>query len=121
MLEIFDPQHTIRAHRDHFEEGTSDVVWMRALSEWPEKPVVVSGDNRILKNSVERQALKDAQIMMVFLAKGWTNLRWEEFAWRFVKGWPGIVQATSVVRKPSGFEVKVSSLKVELRGALANL
>jgi hypothetical protein len=82
MLSYFEPRYQVRAHSDYFESGTSDIVWMRELASWnkEETTVAVCGDGRILKNKVEKQVLKECDFTFVLLARGWTNLCWNEFA-----------------------------------------
>lgn len=113
MLEAFDPEHEIRAHRDHFEPGAPDTRWLATIAEWEPKPVVVCGDGRILRNPTERRVLMSCGLTFVYLEKGWTSAKWDDFAWRFVKVWPNIVRNASKTREPSVFAVNFSSLKVQ--------
>ena len=80
MLEHFDSDNRIRALEDHFPNGTKDPVWLAELGTWSPKPVVICGDGCILKNQAEAAALRDAALMFVYLAPGWTNLHWSVFA-----------------------------------------
>lgn len=52
ILEIFDRDNEIRAHRDYFSPATPDVTWLAQISEWDPKPVVVCGDGRILRGDI---------------------------------------------------------------------
>lgn len=114
MIEIFDHHNSVRAHNDSFADGTPDVEWISQIATWDERPVIVCGDSRILRNKVESQVLRDSRLTAVFLAKGWTKLAWDEFAWKIVRAWPSIVRAVTNTRHPAVFELKVGSLKVEL-------
>ncbi len=113
MLEIFDQANEIRAHADFFEQGTPDTEWIASIGKWSEKPVIIAGDGRILRNPAEQQILKSCNVMFVFLASGWTNLGWDDWAWKLIKVWPDIVRNTSKVLHPTVFKVGVSNLKVQ--------
>jgi hypothetical protein len=113
LLEAFDRENQIRALLDHFDRGTPDVVWIQKVAEWSPKPIIVCGDARILRNKVERNVLREAQLTFVCLSSGWTNLPWDVFAWKIIKVWPTIVQTAGSVIRPTVFEVSPQTLKVE--------
>ena len=121
LLEAFDPSHEIRAHKDRFVPGTPDVEWIREVADDEPKPIFVAGDGRILRNKVERRVLRECDLNFVVLAKGWTNLPWNDFAWKIVKAWPKIVDDVGKARRPSVLEVSCSTLKVKLIGRTASL
>ena len=121
ILEIFDRENEVRAHKDHFEPSTPDIDWLVQVSGWDTKPVVVCGDGRILSRQSERLVLRDCALVFVFLAKGWTNESWHNFAWKIVKVWPDIVRNVSHTRQPAIFEVNCGSLKVERRGLISDI
>jgi hypothetical protein len=115
LLEAFDRENEIRPLIDHFNSGTDDIAWIPAIAQWKPKPIVVCGDGRILRNKVERSVLKTAELTFVCLASGWTNLEWNQFAWKIVKAWPGIVQNASLAIRPTVFEISPQTLKIEKR------
>jgi len=115
LLEAFDREHQIIPLLDRFEAGTPDTDWLPSIARWSPKPVIICGDARILKNQVERAALKEAKLMFVLLASGWTQTPWHTYAWKIIKVWPRIVEVTSKTLRPTVFEVSVSTLKVEKR------
>lgn len=121
LLDVFDQENEIRALEDRFGQGKPDTDWLSALGEQSPKPVIISGDGRILKNKAELLALRQANLMFVYLAPGWTRLRWEDFAWKIIKAWPSIVQNVNTTMKPTIFEVRVKNLKVERRCLVAEL
>jgi len=123
MLDIFEQKHQVRACLDYFDQGTPDTVWMRDIASWDEnEPVVaVCGDGRILKNEVQKRVLKECKLMFVYLARGWTNLRWEVFAWKIIKAWPDIVKNVQQARHPMVFEVSAGGLKVQASGRISDL
>ena len=118
LLEAFDRHNQIRAFLDCFNAGTPDEEWIPAVSRWEPKPVVISGDFRILKNKVQRQVLSDAGLTFVCLTDGWLNMRWNEYAWKLIKAWPNVVESTAAVLRPTVFEVSGSTLKVGKRYSL---
>lgn len=113
MLEEFDTSHEYRILVDHFDSGTPDIVWMREIANWETKPIVISGDGRILRNAVERQVLRECNLMFVHFAQHWTNLPWEVQAWKGIKVWPQVVKNVEKIRKPTVFEVNVHTSKVK--------
>lgn len=113
LLEAFDRTHQIRPLLDYVEKGTADAEWMAKLAAWTSKPVVISGDSRILKNRVEWQALKEAKLMWVYLRGA--NIPWETFAWKIIRVWPDIRDSAVRALRPAVFEVSMTTLKVEKR------
>ena len=121
LLEVFDQENEIRHLTDHFSKGTPDTTWLNSVARWDPKPTVIGGDGRIIRNRVERAALRTADLSFIYLASGWTNLEWAVFAWKIVKVWPDIVRNVETARRPTVFEVKPGSLKVERIGETAKL
>lgn len=120
MVSIYAREHTVVHHDEdgRFTPTTRDVEWITALSADVPPWVVLSGDGRILKNRAERAALEEAKLTFFCMAKVWTHMSIHEYAWRFIKIWPEIVEA-SKVSSPRVFEVaasKVDLLKTYGRG-----
>ena len=76
-----------------FLHNTPDVEWIKVLA-GNGKPrwIIISGDGRILKNSVERAALREAALPFCCLASQWMNMPFHDQAWRFIKAWASIVK-----------------------------
>ncbi len=98
MLACFEEEDLHLRHHDEdgrFGQATTDVEWISA-PRWrdgePALRIVVSGDSRILKNRQERQALDDAGLTFFCLSKNWPPMPIHEYAWRFIKVWPEIVE-----------------------------
>jgi len=121
MLDAFDHENEVLSIIDELGPGLSDEEWMRRLAELRPPPTIVSGDGRILRNRSERRVLKECGLMFVALSRGWTNLRWEEMAWKLVKAWPSIAQEVNRARRSTVFEVKVGGLKIQRLCALDEL
>jgi len=119
LLEVFERKHEVRPHKAYFLPGISDTEWISQVASWEPKPAILGGDGRILTRPAELEALKQARLTFVFLAKGWTNLAWETFAWKLLKVWPDVVQNVERVRLPSLFQVTINE-KVEHQGTLAS-
>lgn len=107
-------RRTIAYHDDHFPRDTPDPDWIRAIGKWPEKPAVISGDNRILSRPDEARALKEENLVFFCLDGGWSQCGFWEVAWRFLKLWPGIVDEAKKCRQPEIFKVGFGkSMKIE--------
>jgi hypothetical protein len=106
----------IRHHDEdeRFSPLTKDVEWITTLAADGDPTwFVVSGDGRILKNKVEKQALRETGLPFFCLVRPWPETPINEYAWKFVKVWPTILEAA---RHGDGQVYKVSggsSLKVE--------
>jgi len=120
LIEVFDRDHEVR-HLDTagFAHDTPDIEWMAMLAEEQPRPVIVSGDGRILRNAAEAQVLARSGLTFFHLAEGWINLPWDEQAWKIIKVWPSIVKDAQP-RKPSVFRVTING-KVELHGLTEEL
>jgi hypothetical protein len=99
--------HTVRYHDDdpRFKEDTKDPEWIRVIGEDGLNWIVISGDSKILKNPIERQALSTANLtFFVMGGKAWLNTSINEYVWRFFKVWPDI-KNNAKIAIPSIFEV----------------
>jgi len=115
LTALHDGCHQIQYHDDHFANDTSDTAWLKAVGSWKPKPIVISGDTRILKRRDEVHELVAQDLMFVCLAPGWTETPIDEYAWRFMKAWSGIVAAVSKCNESCVFTVNHgASLKTEL-------
>ncbi len=105
--------HSILHLRERFPPDTEDAVWITTLageSDW----IIISGDIRISKNEFERKAWLESGLTAFFLAKGWTNLKLWDQAWRLVRWWPDIVTQAAMIRSGAGFIVPLKSNKLEI-------
>lgn len=92
MLRPFDDRHRIQPFLEQFPRGTPDETWIPLVGARHPKPIIVSGDGRILTNNVQRQLLRESGCIYVHLLPGWTNTPWETYAWKIVKYWPEVIQ-----------------------------
>lgn len=114
-------EHVVKYHDDHFAPTTTDVDWLRAVGAWTPKPIVVSGDVRILKKPDELRELVNQNLTFVFLSGGWTNIPFGDCVWKFFKAWPAILRETSRCRQPTAFKVSHSNSAIEVYGITKGL
>jgi PIN like domain len=115
MVGAYETTHTILHHDEdsRFHKKTPDTEWIGVLGTDEPKWVVISGDGQILKNRVERAALSSANLTFFCMDKAWMNMKLHEYAWKFIKVWPEIVETASR-HKSKLFKVTGgSSLKIE--------
>ena len=99
---------------DKFNKRTPDTEWLRTIASWDEKPIVISGDTRILTRPDEAAELAKGNLMFFCLAPGWTNIPFEDYPWKFLKAWANIKLAIRENRRPTIFKVFCGkSFKVE--------
>jgi hypothetical protein len=94
-------KHTFR-HFDEdarFENNALDLEWIARLGEeGPPLWIVISGDARILRNKPERTLLEKMGLPFFCLDKPWPNTGLYEYAWKFMKVWPKILEAAEQKR-----------------------
>jgi len=117
MLGYFDKKHEMRHNSDYFK-GTADADWMPEVSQWG-KTAIVSMDGRILRNKVERHALRQSGLYFVYLKRAWSQMRWHDFAWRIIKIWPDIARSLEQAKVPMVFEV--TAMKIQPVGRVSSL
>jgi hypothetical protein len=115
LLAVFDSRNQFQLLLESVAQGTRDVEWIQKLAAWDPKPVVISGDSRILSNRVESRALKVSRLTWVALGKGWIEAPWETVAWKIIKAWPEIRQSVRAADRPTVFEVAFRTLKIVRR------
>jgi len=97
--------------QDFFDPAVDDVDWIpRAGTEgW----IVVTGDLGIHKKPAERLKLEGANIVTVFLHRGFTKQKiWDQLAF-VVRHWPEIERSISKVKRGSSVLVGVNG-KIEI-------
>jgi hypothetical protein len=94
MVNAFETEQTVRHHDEdtRFMPTTPDVERIATLGGDDPPWIVVSGDGRILKNKVERSALLATPLTFFCMAKPWLHTKIHEYAWKFMKVWPEIVE-----------------------------
>jgi hypothetical protein len=118
MVGAYETNHTVRHHDDdsRFHTRTEDTEWIAALAADDPTWVVISADSRILRNKVERAALREAGLKFFCMSKPWASMKFSEYAWKFIKVWPEIVDAAqhdkgTVYEVAGGKALKVERLE----------
>ena len=107
IVDLFDLESTVTYLDDQFDQNTEDVVWMSALRDGVESPIVICGDMKITRNPAELQVLKSTDLTFVFLKPGWTNIPWNQHVPKFLKAWTDIAEQTTRARIPTIFELSI--------------
>lgn len=92
---------------DRFRPDTEDRAWINVLAEesgW----VVISGDRRIHRNRLEREAWRRSRLIVFFLAPQWSKAKNIEIAWRLLRWWPRIRDQVAIVAAPAAFELPLA-------------
>ncbi|MBC8106226.1 MAG: hypothetical protein H7Z14_06515 [Anaerolineae bacterium] len=105
LLRAADSSQDIELFEERYEPGTPDDVWLPCLGKQRPRPFVVSMHDGMIRNAVERRALKQSGCSFVYFSQGWADIPWEEFRWRFLKAWPQIVDAAQASDRQAVFEV----------------
>lgn len=104
LRELSKPEnHEVIHLKDRFAADASDTDWIGKLSEeggW----IVVTHDN--LNKGLEREALRQAGLLVFFLDKSWTNHKFWEKAHNLVKWWPRIIEQAEGIEDGAAFQVK---------------
>lgn len=104
LRELSKPEnHEVFHLKDRFPADTPDTVWIGSLSEeggW----IVVTHDN--LNKGLEREALRQAGLLVFFLDKSWKDHKFWEKAHNLVKWWPRIIEQAGGIEDGAAFQVK---------------
>ena len=104
---------TVEHLKDKFPPNTSDIEWLSTLAkegEW----FVITQDNQIRKNSLEKKAWKESKIPIIFLQKSWVNQSLWDMAWRLIKYWPVLKEKITYNRKVESFHLSINGKIISL-------
>lgn len=94
--------HNVVCLRDKFPDDVKDVDWIKILSkekDW----IVITHDN--LNKGLEREALRQAGLVVFFLDKSWANhIYWQKSS-QLVKWWPIIIRQAELIQGGAAFKV----------------
>lgn len=115
MLDAYDRDSTIRHLDDdsRFSANTPDIEWIQTIAFDSPRPVLVTADQRMRRDPVERQALTHSGLTIVFLRAGFHNLTFHDQAVKLLTTWPKIIEAVSRATEATAFEVTPASRKVD--------
>jgi hypothetical protein len=104
LRELSKPEnHEVLHLKDRFDADTPDTDWIKSLSVeggW----IVVTHDN--LNKGLEREALRQAGLLVFFLDKSWADHKFWEKAHNLVKWWPRIIEQAGGIEDGAAFQVK---------------
>lgn len=116
MVSILESGRHDFTHHDEdarFTQKTPDTEWISAISCDSVRPIVVSGDAKILKRPDEVAELQKSKLTFFVIADHWASLGIYDMAWKFLKVWPDILKEAAV-REPTVYKVRCGkSQKVE--------
>ncbi len=77
MVDALEREHTARSYYDddRFTDTTPDIEWITGLAADDPPWIVISGDERILKNKTELSALREAKLTFFCLSKQWMYMK----------------------------------------------
>ena len=108
LLEVIarskNDSHRVRSLKSKFNQGISDQECLKALGvegDW----VFVTKDPKIQRIPQERKAWIDSKVTAFFLDGSWGNLKLHDFAWRFFRWWPKILDTAGRAPVGAGFIV----------------
>jgi hypothetical protein len=108
---LAEPDHSVVHLKDRFSANTADEVWLSQLG-GEEDWVIISGDQRILKNPHEIKAWKAAKHTTFFLKKAWMALGFWDQAQKMVKCFPELIRQAESAHRGSQFQIGVNG-KIE--------
>src|SRR5579871_2346562 len=95
MIEQYERGHILVRHQDddeRFLRDTPDADIIRTLaSDSSHRWTLVSQDRRITRRPAERAVLIAAGIKFFYFGKAWFKMSTHDQAWKFVRGWPELV------------------------------
>ena len=104
---LTNPECEVTHLQQKFPSEVTDPEWLGTLGDeggW----IIVSGDERIVKNPQNQRAWRQSGLTAFFLKSGWTNFKLWDQAWRLVKYWPSIVEAAARAQPGIGYWVSVN-------------
>ena len=103
-----DGAHHIRGLPElGLDASTPDIAWMNALSSHSNEWVVSTGDDRIHRNRIERQAWLRAGLKGFVLARGYQKMPIHQQASNLLWRWPEMKRFIESAAKASLFELPV--------------
>lgn len=95
--------HQVEHLSPKFSKNTKDLDWISTLSQeggW----AVITHDN--LNKGLEREALREAGLIVFFLDKSWKNYKFWDKAYQLTRWWPRIIEQANGISGGAAFKVK---------------
>lgn len=93
----------VRHLKEKFPQNVSDESWINALADEGNWAVVTQ--DRLIKNPLEREALRRSGLIAFTLSKSWASQRQWAKAAQLIRWWPRIMEQTGLVEGGAVFEV----------------
>ncbi len=97
--------------QDDFAPDTPDINWIPEVGKggW----VVITGDRGISRKPAERKALEEANVIAVFMAKGFTSKPIFELVSLLIRWWPEIERSVRRVMPGTSLQIHANG-KIEV-------
>lgn len=86
-----------------FSSDIRDVDWISTLASEGDWSIVTQ--DRLIKNPLEKEALRRSGLVAFILARAWSNHRYWEVAAQLVQWWPRIMEQAGLVQPGAVFEI----------------
>lgn len=123
MIDAYDAANSV-IHQDddiRFTPTTDDISLIELLSADDPLPIWVTGDLGQKRRPLEREALRQSELTVIFLRAGWFQLPFHTQAVKLLTLWPKMVLEASRAREPTAFEISPTSMKVDRLRPTRNL
>lgn len=93
---LCEPENISVKHLDEiFPKNTPDIDWIKKLSEDGDWAVITQ--DRLTRNSIEREALRSTGLLTFMLAKGWAHQKEWDKAAALIRWWPRLMETASLI------------------------
>lgn len=93
---LCEPENVTVKHLDEmFPKNTRDLEWITKLAEDGDWAIITQ--DRLTRNSIERDALRSTGILTFMLAKAWAHQKEWDKAAALVRWWPRLMETASLI------------------------
>ncbi|TBW50772.1 hypothetical protein EZI54_17900 [Marinobacter halodurans] len=104
LNELSRPEkHTVVHLTEKFPKDARDIDWIQTLHD--EGGWVIISQDKFNKSDLEKQAIREAGLLVFCLAKHWSAERYWNKAYNLVRWWPKIVQQSEMLSGGGAFKV----------------
>jgi hypothetical protein len=115
MLAAYERTHQI-VHQDddaRFTQETTDIELITAIAAERPKPVFVTADASQQRDPLERKALSERNLTVIFVRRGFHQLEFHQQAVKLLTHWPEIVKQAERAKEHTAFEISPAARKVD--------